>query len=73
MGNKKISCHLVPELVTDLPFEGTKVEGSQKHRREKVLKAGSKREETITEPFPRMQYRNNNIYLVPQFTIALHM
>ena len=45
-GNKKNSCHLVPKVVIDLPFEG-----SQKYRRrEKVPKAGSRGEETITEP-----------------------
>ena len=49
---KKKSCHLVPKVVIDLPFEGRKVEGSQKYRRgERVPKAGSRREETITEPF----------------------
>ena len=37
---KKKSCHLVPKVVIDLPFEGRKVEGSQKYRR---------REETVTE------------------------
>ena len=50
-GNEKISCHLVPKVVIDLPFEGRKVEGSRKYRRrERVPKAGSRREETITEP-----------------------
>ena len=34
----------------DLPFEERKVEGSRKYRRERVPKAGSRREETITEP-----------------------
>ena len=34
----------------DLPFEGRKVEGNRKCRRERVSKAGSSREETITEP-----------------------
>ena len=35
----------------DLPFEGMKVEGSWKYRRrERVPKAGSRREETITKP-----------------------
>ena len=49
-GDKK-SCHLVPKVVIDLPFEGRKVEGSQKYRRrERVPKAGSRREEIITEP-----------------------
>ena len=49
-GNKKKSCHLVPKVVTDLLFEGRKAEGSQKcRRRGRVLKAGSRREETITE------------------------
>ena len=34
----------------DLPFEERKVEGSHKYRRrERVPKAGSRREETITE------------------------
>ena len=48
---KKKSCHLVPKMVTDLPFEGRKIEGSQKYRgRERVPKVGSRREETITEP-----------------------
>ena len=48
---KKKSCHLVPEVVIDLPFEGRKVEGSQKNRRwERIPQAGSRREETITEP-----------------------
>ena len=38
-------------MVIDLPFEGRKVEGSQKYRgRERVPKVGSRREETITEP-----------------------
>ena len=37
-------------MVIDLPFEGRKVEGSQKYRgRERVPKVGSRREETITE------------------------
>ena len=49
--NKKKSCHLVPKVVIDLPFEGRKVEGSRKYRgRERVPKVGSRREETITEP-----------------------
>ena len=48
---KKKSCHLVPKVVIDLPFEGRKVEGSRKYgRRERVPKAGSRREEAITEP-----------------------
>ena len=47
----KKSCHLVPKVVIDLPFEGRKVEGSRKYRRrESVPKTGSRREETITEP-----------------------
>ena len=47
----KKSCHLVPKVVIDLPFEGRKVEGSRKYRRrERVPKVGSRREETITEP-----------------------
>ena len=38
-------------MVIDLPFEGRKVEGSWKHsRRERVPKARSRGEETITEP-----------------------
>ena len=38
-------------MVIDLPFEGRKVEGSQKYRRrERVPKAGTRGEETITEP-----------------------
>ena len=38
-------------MVIGLPFEGRKVEGSQKYRgRERVPKVGSRREETITEP-----------------------
>ena len=38
-------------MVIDLPFEGRKVEGSRKYRRrERVPKAGSRREETIIEP-----------------------
>ena len=42
--------HLVPKVVIDLLFEGRKVEGSWKYkRRERVSKAGSRREETITE------------------------
>ena len=44
--NKNKSCHLVPKVVIDLPFEGRKVEGSQKYRgRERVRKVGSRREE----------------------------
>ena len=47
----KKSCHLVPKVAIDLPFEGRKVEGSRKYRgRERVPKVGSRREETITEP-----------------------
>ena len=47
----KKSCHLVPTVAIDLPFEGRKVEGSWKYRgRERVPKVGSRREETITEP-----------------------
>ena len=50
-GNKKKSCHLVPNVVIDLPFEGRKVEGSWKYRRrERVPRTGSSGEETITEP-----------------------
>ena len=48
---KKRICHLVPNMVIDLLFEGKKVEGSRKYRRkERVPKVGSRREETITEP-----------------------
>ena len=48
---KKKSCHLVPKVVIDLPFEGRKVEGSRKYsRRERVPKVRSRGEETITEP-----------------------
>ena len=47
--NKK-SCHLIPKVAIELPFEGREVEGSQKYRRERVPKGGSRREETITEP-----------------------
>ena len=47
---KTKSCHVVPKVVIDLPFEGKKVEGSQKYRRrERVPKAGSRGEETINE------------------------
>ena len=50
-GNKKKSCPLVSKVVIDLPFEGRKVEGSRKYRRrERVLRAGRRGEETITEP-----------------------
>ena len=49
--NKKKSYHLVPKVVIDLHFEGRKVEGSWKYsRRERVPKARSRGEETITEP-----------------------
>ena len=42
---------MVPKVVIALPFEERKVEGSRKcRRRERVPKAGSRREETITEP-----------------------
>ena len=48
---KTKSCHLVPKVVIDLPFEGRKVEGSRKYRRrDRVPTAGSRREETIIEP-----------------------
>ena len=48
---KKKSCHLVPKVVIDLSFEERKVEGSQRQRRwERVLKVGSRRKETTTEP-----------------------
>ena len=50
MGNKNKSCHLVPKVVIDLPFEGRKIKGSRKYRRrERVPKAGRRGEETITE------------------------
>ena len=40
-GNKK-ACHLAPKVVIDLPFEGNKVERSQKYiRRERVPTVGS--------------------------------
>ena len=52
-GNKKISCHLVPKVVIDLPFEGRKVEGSRTYRRsECVPKTGSRRQEIITAFYP---------------------
>ena len=48
---KRKSCHLVPKVVVDLPFEGRKVEGSWKNRRwKRVPLAGGRGEETITEP-----------------------
>ena len=38
-------------MVIDQPFEEREVEGSRKYkRRERVPKAGSRMEETITEP-----------------------
>ena len=47
----KKSCHLVPKVMIDLPFEGRKVKGNRKYRRrERVPKAGSRMEETITKP-----------------------
>ena len=56
--NKKKSCHLVPKVVIDLPFEGRKFEGSRKYRRrERVPKAGSREEETITEPINCLCYK----------------
>ena len=49
--NKIKSCHLVPKVVIDPPFEGRKVERSLKYRRRaRVPKVGSRGEETITEP-----------------------
>ena len=45
-GNKKKSCHLVPKVVINLSFEGSR----KSRRRERVPKAGSRGEETITEP-----------------------
>ena len=48
-GNEK-KCLLAPKVVIDLPFEGRNVEGSWKYRRgERVPKAGSRRQETMTE------------------------
>ena len=44
-GNKKKSCHLVHKVVIDLPFEGSR----KYRRRERVPKAGSRREKNITE------------------------
>ena len=45
---KKKKCHLAPKVVIDLPFEEMKVEGIWKYRRrERVPKAGSRREETF--------------------------
>ena len=41
---------LAPKVVIDLPFEGRKVEGNRKYRRERVPRVGSRREETITKP-----------------------
>ena len=42
---------MVPKVVIDLPFKERKVEGNRKYRRrERVPKAGSRREETIIEP-----------------------
>ena len=39
------------KVVTHLPLEGRKVEGSWKYRRwERAPEAGSRREETVTEP-----------------------
>ena len=37
---KKKSCHLVPKVVIDLPFEARKVEGSRKYRRRESSKGG---------------------------------
>ena len=34
---RKISFNLVPKSVIDLPFEGSKVEGSQKNRKYKLI------------------------------------
>ena len=48
-GNKKIMPS-GPKVVIDLPFEERKIEGSRKYRRERAPKAGSRREEAITEP-----------------------
>ena len=48
---KKKTCHPGPKVVTDLLFEEWKVEGSHKYRRrERAPEAGSRRDETITEP-----------------------
>ena len=43
-GIEKKSCLLLPKVVIDLPFEGRKVEGSWKYRRERVTMK--------TNPFP---------------------
>ena len=40
-----------------MPFEGREVEGSLKYRRERVPKAGGRREETITEPIIFLHWR----------------
>ena len=49
-GNKKIMPS-GPKVVIDLPFEERKIEGRRKYsRRERAPKAGSRREEAITEP-----------------------
>ena len=46
----KKKCYLVPKAVIDPPFEGRKIEGNRRYRRrERVPKAGSRREDTITE------------------------
>ena len=39
---KKKSCNLVAKVVINLPFEERRVEGSQKHRRERVPKVESR-------------------------------
>ena len=36
----KKKSHLVPKVVIDLPFEGRKIEGSQKYRRRENSKGG---------------------------------
>ena len=70
---KRKSCHLVPRVVIDLPFEGRKVERSWKcRRRERVPKAGSRREETITLSTTHclsvMRERESYIPLTPSLT-----
>ena len=77
--NKKTSGHLVPKVVIDLIFEGRKVEGSRKcKRRERVPKAGSRREETITEPikimlFPLQMEDVTEMLLSNKSCIASHL
>ena len=61
----KKSCHLVPKVVVALPFEGRKVEGSQKYRRrERVPKAGSRREE-MPQASTRTSRLGHSFYYIP--------